>query len=136
MILGLISIIISIMCVGIVVILCGKNERLILETKEAKTSYLGARSNLFIMEDDYSVMKKTLQDTFKLNKELKTELIECKDLITEQSKLIVEQRDIIHTYSNEIQQLREDTSRIKRRLKLYDDIAPSCVLTDSFKTSI
>lgn len=134
--LNMISLGVSVVSMLLVFVLWGKNGLLIKQTKEAKSEYLNARSNNILVRGHYEEAVSTLKEVYLKNGELRSALKESNKIIEEQRELIQSQATIIEDFSAKVDRLEKDNALIKKRLNIYDEVAPHCKLVHPVKTTI
>lgn len=132
----LVCLVLSVLSMGVVCLVAKKNEKLAKETVEAKRDFLEARSKTILIEEDYREMRNTVKDMFNVVTGLKKEVTYLSEQVEIHRREIEYNRAIINELNDEVSYLKEDNTRLKRKLNMYDEVAPHCKLVTPIRANI
>ena len=131
----LLVVLISLLSMG-VVCLMASNTKLSRETVAAKQDFLEARSKTILIEEDYREMRNTVKDMFNGVTGLKTEVSDLGEQLTLHKKEIEHNRMVIEELHEEVAILKSDNVRLKKKLNIYDEVAPHCKLVTPIRANL
>lgn len=131
----LLVVLISLLSMG-VVCLMASNTKLSRETVAAKQDFLEARSKTILIEEDYREMRNTVKDMFNVVTGLKKEVSDLGEQLTLHKKEIEYNRMVIEDLHEEVAILKSDNVRLKKKLNIYDEVAPHCKLVTPIRANL
>lgn len=131
----LLVVLISLLSMG-VVCLMASNTKLSRETVAAKQDFLEARSKTILIEEDYREMRNTVKDMFNVVTGLKKEVSDLGEQLTLHKKEIEHNRMVIEELHEEVAILKSDNVRLKKKLNIYDEVAPHCKLVTPIRANL
>ena len=131
----LLVVLISLLSMG-VVCLMASNTKLSRETVAAKQDFLEARSKTILIEEDYREMRNTVKDMFNVVTGLKKEVSHLGEQLTLHKKEIEHNRMVIEELHEEVAILKSDNVRLKKKLNIYDEVAPHCKLVTPIRANL
>ena len=131
----LLVVLISLLSMG-VVCLMASNTKLSRETVAAKQDFLEARSKTILIEEDYREMRNSVKDMFNVVTGLKKEVSDLGEQLTLHKKEIEHNRMVIEELHEEVAILKSDNVRLKKKLNIYDEVAPHCKLVTPIRANL